>query len=242
MLAKRKMIVRNAVLPMILALSFIFLPAVYAEPSVTIIMEKTTYSYCEKLFYTIEVSEITGDNAIIHIRDETGKGSSDIPFPILNLENPIPSLFPFEKNSGFALGKYFIDVEYSGAEFTSEFNLIDSDNICIPESVRQFLIEWLLNKDTDKNLDGYLMDLIQKEVDTKLIDIPFEINGENIHEIDIPDWVKNLGYWWIQGVISDKDFAQGISYLIDENIISFQITILNGITINGPRQCRPVTT
>ena len=50
--------------------------------SLEIIMEKTTYSYCEKLFYTIKVSEVTGNPAIIHIRDETGKGSSAIPFPI----------------------------------------------------------------------------------------------------------------------------------------------------------------
>ena len=32
-----------------------------AEPTVTIIMEKTTYTYCEKLVYSIEVSEITGE-------------------------------------------------------------------------------------------------------------------------------------------------------------------------------------
>ncbi len=224
MLAKRKMRVRNAVLPIILAISFVFLPAVHAEPSVNIIMEKTTYSYCEKLFYIIEVSEITGDNAIIHIRDEAGKGSSAIPIPITNLQNPVPSLIAFEAEI-FPLGKYFIDVQYSGAKITSEFNLIDSDNICIPGLIKQFLIEWL----NDKMTDGYLMDAFQKYVDTKLIDIPFEINDENIREIDIPDWVKNVGYMWVQGVISDEDFAQVISYLTDENIISPPIGIENEI-------------
>ncbi len=214
----------NVALAIILAISFVFLPAVHAEPSVNIIMEKTTYSYCEKLFYIIEVSEITGDDAIIHIRDEAGKGSSAIPIPITNLQNPVPSLIAFEAEI-FPLGKYFIDVEYSGAKITSEFNLIDSDNICIPGLIKQFLIEWL----NDKMTDGYLMDAFQKYVDTKLIDIPFEINDENIREIDIPDWVKNVGYWWVQGVISDKDFAQVISYLIDENIISSPIGIENEI-------------
>ncbi len=224
MIVKRKMKTRNAALAMIFALSFVFLPIVHAEPSVSIIMEKTTYSYCEKLFYIIEVSEITGDNAIIHIRDEVGKGSSAIPIPITNLQNPVPSLIAFEAEV-FPLGKYFIDVEYSGAEFTAEFNLIDSDNICIPGLIKQFLIEWL----NDKMTDGYLMDAFQKYVDTKLIDIPFEINDENIREIDIPDWVKNVGYWWVQGAISDKDFAQVISYLIDENIISSPTGIENEI-------------
>ncbi len=215
---------RIVILPIILAISFVFLPVVYAEPSVNIIMEKTTYSYCERLFYIIEVSEVTGESAIIHIRDESGKESSAIPIEITNLQNPVPSLVAFEAEI-FPLGKYFIDVEYSGAEFTAEFNLIDSDNICIPQAIKQFMIEWL----NDKMPDGYLIDALQKYVDTKLIDIPFEINDKNIHEIDIPYWVKNVGYWWVQGIISDKDFAQVISYLIDEKVISLPIVLENEI-------------
>jgi len=217
--------VKNAILIIIVATSFaVFLPEVHAEPSVTIIMEKTTYSYCERLFYIIEVSEVTGDPAIIHISDETGKGSSAIPIEIANLQNPVPSIIAFEKEV-FPLGKYFVDVEYSGSKFTAEFDLVDSDNICIPSTISQFLIEWL----NEKILDGYLIDAFQKYVDPKLIDIPFEINEENIHEIDIPDWVKSVGYWWVQGGISDKEFAQVINYLIDENIISSNTEIENKI-------------
>ncbi|MDH3313989.1 MAG: hypothetical protein OES15_00480 [Nitrosopumilus sp.] len=205
-------------LSLILATSFASLPTISAEPSVTIVMEKTTYSYCEKLFYIIEVSEITGEPAIIHIRDESGKGSSAIPIQITNLKNPIPSLFAFEKEV-FPLGKYFVDVEYAGSKFTAEFYLTDSDNICIPEVIKQFMIEWL----NDKMPDGYLMDAFQKHVDDKLIYIPFEINEKNILDIDIPDWVKNVAYWWVQGGVSDKEFTQMINYLIDKNIISFPI-------------------
>ncbi len=214
----------NVTLIIILALSFVFLPDVHAEPSVTIIMEKTTYSYCEKLFYIIEVSEITGEPAIIHIRDEAGKGSSAIPIQITNLQNPVPSLIAFDEEV-FPLGKYFVDVEYSGSEFTAEFNLIDSNNICIPGVIKQFLIEWL----NDKMSDGYLIDALQKYVDVKLIDIPFEINDKNIREIDIPDWVKNVGYWWVQEVISDEDFAQVVNYLIDKKIISLPTETVNEI-------------
>ncbi len=87
------------------------------------------------------------------------------------------------------------------------------------------MIEWL----NEKISDGYLIDAFQKYVDPKLIDIPFEINEENIHEIDIPDWVKSVGYWWIQGGISGKEFAQVINYLIDENIISSNTEIKNKI-------------
>jgi hypothetical protein len=196
----------------------------YAEPTVTIVMEKTTYTYCERLFYIIEVSEVIGDPAIIHIRDESGKGSSAIPIEITNLKNPVPSLMPFEKEV-FPLGKYFVDVEYSNSKFTAEFELVDLDNICIPTVISQFLIEWL----TEKISDGYLIDAFQKYVDPELISIPFEINEENIHQVNIPKWVKNIAYWWIQGGISDKDFAQVINYLIDENIISSNIKDVNDI-------------
>jgi hypothetical protein len=187
-------------------------------------MEKTTYQYCEKLFYVIEVSEITGNPAIVHIRDETGKGSSAIPIVIKELQNPVPSLIPFEAEI-FPLGKYFLDVEYSGSEYTAEFNLVGSDNICIPEVIKQFMIEWL----NEKMPDGYLIDAFQRYVDPKLIEIPFEINDENILEIDIPDWVKNVAYWWVQGMISDKDFAQMTNYLIDEKIISSHVGMESGI-------------
>jgi hypothetical protein len=215
---------RNVALLIILAISFVFLPAVYAELSVNIIMEKTTYSYCEKLFYIIEVSEITGESAIIHIRDESGKGSSAIPIPITNLQNPVPSLIAFQAEI-FPLGKYFIDVEYSGAKITSEFNLIDSNKICIPEVIKPILTNWL----TGNISDGFLMDAFQKYVDKEIIDIPFEINENNVYEIDIPDWVKNVGYWWIEGIISDEDFAQVVNYLIEKKIISLPIETENEI-------------
>jgi len=216
---------RNVTLPIILAISFaVFLPDVHAGPSVTIIMEKTTYSYCEKLFYIIEVSEVTGEPAIIHIRDETGKGSSAIPIPITNLQNPVPSLIAFEEEI-FPLGKYFIDVEYSGEKITSEFNLIDSNIVCIPGVIKPILANWL----TGNISDGFLMDAFQKYIDKEIIDIPFEINENNVYGIDIPDWVKNVGYWWIEGVISDEDFAQVVNYLIDKKIISLPTEAVNEI-------------
>jgi len=212
------------ILSLIVVTSFATLPTASAESSVAILMEKTTYSYCERLFYVIEVSEITGEPAIIHIRDESGKGSSAIPIEIKSLKNPIPSLIAFEKEV-FPLGKYFVDVEYAGSKVTAEFDLVDSDNICIPQVIKQFMIEWL----NDKMSDGYLIDAFQKYVDMKLIDIPFEINDKNIHEIDIPNWMKNPAFWWAQGIISDKDFAQTINYLLDKNMISHPIQIGNEI-------------
>jgi len=202
----------------------LFLPQVQAQPTVSIIMEKTTYSYCEKLFYTIEVSEVTGDPAIIHISDESGKGSSAIPIAITDLQNPIPSLIPFEAEI-FPLGKYFIDVQYSGAETTAEFELIDSDSICIPELIKPIMANWLSGNISD----GFLLDAFQKYVDSKLVNVPFEINEKNVYDVQVPEWVKNIGYWWLEGVISDDDLSNAMNNLLERNIIGFPITMDNEI-------------
>ena len=197
---------------------------VYAESTVEIVMEKTTYTYCEKLVYSIKVSEITGDPAIIHIRDEAGGKSSAIPIPIENLSNPIPSLHAFEKDI-FPLGKYFIDVQYLGTETTAEFNLIDSDNMCISEAIQPVVVRWINGEFTD----GMLMSGFQNIVDKKLIDIPFEFTEKNIDTLNIPEWVKNIGKGWIMGIISDKMLVQNLDYLIDKKIISFPIEKENEI-------------
>jgi hypothetical protein len=189
--------------------------AVFAEPQMTATIEKTTYTYCEKLAYTIEVSEVTGDLAIIHIRDETDKKSRPIQIPIEKLSNPIPSAYPFQKDI-FPSGKYFIDIEYSGATTTLEFDLIDSDNLCISQAMKPLIIRWVNGEFTD----GMLISGFQNLVDSKLLDIPYEITEKNIDKIKIPQWVKSVGNGWIMGMISDQMFAKNLQYLIDQKIIS----------------------
>ncbi len=196
----------------------------YAEPSVAIIIEKTTYTYCEKLVYSIEVSEITGDLAIIHIRDGAGGSSSAIPIPIEKLSNPIPSLHAFEKDI-FPLGQYFIDVQYLGIETSAEFNLINSDNMCISEAMQPVVVKWINEEFTD----GMLISGFQNIVDKKLINIPFEFTEKNIDKLNIPEWVKSIGKGWVMGIISDQMFVQNLQYLIDEKIISFPVEAENEI-------------
>ena len=181
-------------------------------------MEKTTYTYCERLVYSIEVSEITGEPAIIHIRDGAGGKSSAIPIPIEKLSNPIPSLHAFEKDI-FPLGTYFIDVEYLGIKTTAEFNLIDSDNMCISEAMQPVVVKWINGEFTD----GMLISGFQNIADKKLITIPFEFTEKNIDKLNIPEWVKSIAKGWVMGIISDKMFVQNLQYLIDEKIISFPV-------------------
>ena len=187
---------------------------VFAIPYAEVIMEKTTYGYGEKLVYTIQVSEVTGDLAIIHIRDESGKGSSAIPIPITELKTEIPSPYPFEKQI-FPEGKYFIDLEYSGASDTAEFNLVDLGNIVISFQTKQIAYNWL----NDQVSSGILIDSIQKTVEKEIIDIPYEIDRDHISEIFIPNWVKTITGWWLEEKLSDETYANAFQYLINEKII-----------------------
>ena len=186
----------------------------FAIPTAEIVMQKTTFSYGEKLVYTIQVSEVTGDLAIIHIRDELGKGSSAIPIPITELKTEIPSPYPFEKQI-FPEGKYFIDLEYSGASYTAEFDLVDFGNVVIPFQTKQIAYNWLNSQVSG----GILIDSIQKTVDKEFINIPYEIDRDHIGEIHIPDWVKIITGWWLEEKLSDETFANAFQYLIDEKII-----------------------
>ncbi len=192
----------------------ISLPGVYATPTMEILMEKTTYSYCEKLFYTIKVSEVTGDSAILHITDQAGKKSSAIPIQISNLENPIPSVMPFEAEI-FPPGKYVIDIEYAGAKDTAEFDLIDSGDVCISTVVKQFAFSWINSQISD----GFFIDAINKFVDKDVIKVPDKINEKNLEDIHIPTWVKNIAAWWLDDKISDGETANAIQYLINKEII-----------------------
>jgi len=189
---------------------------VSALPTAEIIMDKTTFNYGQRLVYTIEVSEVTGDLAIIHIRDESGKGSSAIPISISQLKTEIPSPYPFEREI-FPEGKYFIDLEYSGASHTAEFNLVDLGNLVIPFQTKQIAYSWINNQVSS----GILVDSIQKTVDRNDINIP-EIDREHIAEIYIPEWLKTTTVWWLEEKFSDETFANSFQYLIDKKIIKIQ--------------------
>jgi len=185
-----------------------------AAPSIQIHMDKTTFHYGEKLVYTIEVSEITGDLAIIHIRDDAGKGSSAIPIEISKFKTEIPSPFPFEKQI-FQEGKYFIDLEYSGAMITAEFILVDSGDIVIPFQIKQIAYSWVNNEIPS----GFLIDGIQKTVEKDVINIPNKIDNQHLGEIHIPEWVKIITLWWLEEKISDETFANAFQHLIDKKIV-----------------------
>jgi len=198
----------------IFIIGMVGMPTVFATPTVTIQMEKMVYTFGEKLFYVIEVSEITGEIATIYLRDEQGKGSSGIPISITELKTPVPSTYPFEKEI-FPVGKYFVYVEYSGASDSVEFELIDSGKIVIPFWIKQVAYFWISDQISDESFADVIEFLIKNEI----IIVP-ETEKESIeNNTQIPSWIKTNTTWWLEEKISDADFALGIQYLIKTGII-----------------------
>ncbi len=184
-------------------------------PSIKITIAKSTYQYCEKLSYVVSVSEVTGQIAIAHIIDQNQKSSQAIPIPIEMLENEINAPFPFER-AIFPTGTYTINMTYAGAQSTASFDLVDNDNICIPAQIKQIASVWV----TGTVSDGFVIDAIKKSVDPKLIEVPFDVDQDNIYNISIPQWVKIVTYWWIIDDVTDDEIANVFDYLIKTKIIN----------------------
>ena len=55
-------------------------------PTVEIILSSETYSFGDKLEYQITVSEVTNENAVLYITDNSGKKSQLLTMPI-EIEN-----------------------------------------------------------------------------------------------------------------------------------------------------------
>ena len=82
--------------------------------------------------------------------------------------------------------------------------------------MKSILSNWLSGNISD----GFLLDAIERFVDREIISIPYEINESNVYDIDIPEWVKNVGLWWVEGFISVETFANAVNYLLKNEIIT----------------------
>lgn len=185
------------------------------DPGIAISIDRQTYHHCEKMSYTVSVPEVTGQMAIMHIIDKDNKSSQAIPIPIEERENEINAPFPFERPV-FPAGTYTINMAYAGSNATAVFELVDAGNVCIPGQIKQIAAGWV----TGTLSDGFMIDAIKRSVDPSLIDVPFEINRDNIYRIAIPQWVKTVTYWWITDEISDSAIAGVFDYMLQSGNIS----------------------
>ena len=190
------------------------IPNTYANPTISIQTDKEIYSYGDFLSFTIQVSELTGESAILHIIDQLGQSSSAISIPITQLNTVVPSPYPFE-SAVYPQGMYTLNIEYSGSSDSAEFELIDSGKIMIPYWVRDFSKYWYNDEISDKEFAKGIEFLVKENI----IVVSQSTSQGLVNEVKIPNWIKTSTGWWIEEKISDMEFVKSIEYLIKVGII-----------------------
>ena len=47
-----------------------------------------------------------------------------------------------------------------------------------------------------------------------------EISSTSLDEQQLPSWLKSNAKWWASGQLNDNEFASGIKFLIDQDVIA----------------------
>ena len=177
---------------------------------VKIIMTSEIFHYGEKLDYTIIVSDVTGDDAIIYIIDPTEMRSPLYSTPISQEETRVIAPIAFDSII-WNDGKYILEIEYSGATHKTDFTIIDDGHVGIPYWINDLAKLWLTPPNIpDKEFAKGFAYLIEH----KVLDAP-----ESDDELYIPKWFKFTTAWWSSGQITDTTYAHATQYLLNEKFM-----------------------
>ena len=177
---------------------------------VKIIMTSEIFHYGEKLDYTIIVSDVTGEDAVIYITDPTGMRSPLYSTPISQEETRVIAPIAFDSII-WSEGKYMLELEYSGASDKANFTIIDDGSVGIPYWINDLAKLWLTPPNIpDKEFAKGFAYLIEH----KVLDAP-----ESDDELYIPKWFKFTTAWWSSGQITDTTYAHATQYLLNEKFM-----------------------
>ncbi len=182
-----------------------------STPDVKLIMTSEIFHYGEKLDYTILVSDVTGEDAMIYIIDSTGIRSPLYSTPISQEETRVIAPIGFDSII-WNDGKYSLEIEYSGASDEVSFTIIDDGSIGIPYWINDLAKLWLSPPNIpDKEFAKGIAYLIEQKV---------LVVQESDGELHIPKWFKFTTAWWSSGQITDTTYAHAIQYLLNEKFMT----------------------
>ena len=191
----------------------------FAAPSISIETSPSVYEHGDHLVMIINVSEITGDDASIYITDPAERKSFFLQHPIYREYTEILSNFPFD-SAVWKAGTYTLELEYSGINSSVQFTIEDTGKVGLPYWIKDLATLWISEPFvTDKDFARAIGYLIEHEI----IKIPYTEPGEETVS-SIPEWVKNSAGWWIEGKISDTEFAMTLQYLVKTGIITVNLS------------------
>ena len=188
-------------------------PVFGQEEGLQITTDKETYYFGDFLKFTINVDRVTGDFAIIHIVDSSGKKSSPINLPISEEVTTITTPNPFGAEI-FGEGEYTLEIDYDRKNDSTKFFVKDSGNVVIPVWIKDLGAWWIEGLISDAEFAKGIEYLIENNV----IVIQQGVAVQN-SESTIPNWVRDNTMWWIQGQISDEEYTTALEYLIKIGII-----------------------
>jgi tetratricopeptide (TPR) repeat protein len=96
-------------------------------------------------------------------------------------------------------------------------NPINAASSQIPEWIRNNASWWVAGNIDDQAFVGGIQFLIKEGV-IQIPETAKSITPSGSQEI--PAWIKNNADWWSEGLISDDDFLKGISFLVENGIIT----------------------
>jgi len=147
---------------------------------------------------------------------ESGSGPQ---LPV-NTSNDVPSSWSKSVESSAIKSTTIFKEEFDGIQVT--FDMKDGQsvtkNIKIPLWVKNNANWWSNDEITDDDFVAGMRYLIEQN----MMNVPQHKVTilEPIHEIVLPDWVKNNAAWWADGLVSDREFVQAIEWLIDEEVMT----------------------
>jgi len=200
---------------LILGVSIIFSTSAYAQDiqDVEIVISSSNYNYGEKLDYTIIVSEITGEDAIIFITNTNGNKSQLLTLPISQEESRVIAPFAFDSVI-WSEGTYELEVQYSGAISITSFTIVNDGTIGIPYWIKDISKIWV----SGQTKDDEFAKCIQFLIDENII-----FNPKPSQELEIPEWFRITTGWWINNQIPDTIYGDALQFLINDRVIKIPI-------------------
>lgn len=183
----------------------------YGIDEISISTGKDVYTYGESLSFVVKVSNVTGNNAMLEIVDQSNQSSGPIPTVISKPISNFTAPFPFYRTT-YAPGTYFLNISYDGANATSSFQIVDNGTIAIPPQFKIVAGSWAVNQTSSKLFGEHIAEIVSSGI----------ISVSNYQEQNatvIPSWFKNDALWWSEGTVSDNDFGHAIQYLISSGIM-----------------------
>ena len=189
-----------------------------AAPSISIETSQNVYEYGDFLSIIVNVSEITGDNAIVHVIDPTERKVMLLNRPITTTTTAFPSQHPFD-SAIWKPGTYMLELEYSNQISSTQFSIGDSGKVVLPAWIRDVAKLWV----TDQISATEFSVAIEYMINAEIINIPYTETDGNASATTIPEWVKNNAGWWAVGAINDTEFTIALQYLIKTGIITVNL-------------------